>query len=55
MGKVDETGSAISESIVVESVLASKEEKDESPNLLVSSISTSGPDAIFFGIYNPLF
>jgi hypothetical protein len=46
MGKVDEASSAMSESIVVESV-ASNEEKDESLIRLVSSISTSGPDAIF--------
>ena len=61
MGKVDEASSAMSESIVVESV-ASKD-KDESVYSFFSftSISTSGPDAMFFfsfffcGIYNPLF
>jgi hypothetical protein len=48
MGKVDEASSAMSESIVVESV-ASEEEKDES---LILSISTSGPDAmLFFGLF----
>ena len=48
MGKVDEASSAMSESIVVESV-ASKD-KDESVYSFFSftSISTSGPDAMFF-------
>ena len=53
MGKVDEAGSAVSESIVVESVAS--EEKDESLVLLVPQFrQVVSPDAIFF-IYNPLF
>jgi inositol-polyphosphate multikinase len=42
MGKVDEEGSAVSDSIVLESVATASEEKDESLVLLVSQFRQVG-------------